>query len=164
MEHSMEKKYFPVFIDLSEKKVTVIGGGTIACRRVKTLCEFTEHIRVVAPEAAEFIKQAAGEKKVEWIKDTYKQEYIEDADLLVAATDDPQVNHQVKADGMTLEKQKNRRILVSVADDRNLCDFYFPSIVQTEDVVVGINSGGSPKHTKEVRKKIEEILQGESIY
>lgn len=59
---------------------------------------------------------------------------------------------------MRLEKEKNRKIFVSVADDRNFCDFYFPGIVKTEDAVIGISSGGSPKHTKELRQKLEEIL------
>ena len=54
---------------------------------------------------------------------------------------------------------------MSVADDKNLCDFYFPSIIQKENIVMGINSGGqSPKQTKEIRKKIEDILEAESFY
>ena len=42
--------YFPMFVDISEKKIMVIGGGNIAARRVKTLCDFCNHITVVAPE------------------------------------------------------------------------------------------------------------------
>lgn len=163
-DHTQKKKYFPVFLDLSDKQIVVIGGGTIAERRVRTLHEFTSHIRVVAPEITEYLHQMADEKEITWIKSDYTSANIEDADLIIAATNHPEINHKVLSDGRLLESQTSRHILVSIADDRNLCDFYFPSIVQTEEAVIGINSGGSPKHTKELRKKIENALSSESIY
>lgn len=46
----MKKPYFPLFVDLSEKKVYVIGAGTIAKRRIRSLTDFTDHLIVVAPE------------------------------------------------------------------------------------------------------------------
>ena len=47
---AMKKPYFPLFVDLSEKKVYVIGAGTIAKRRIRSLIDFTDHLTVVAPE------------------------------------------------------------------------------------------------------------------
>lgn len=158
----MKKNYFPIFIDLSDKNIVVIGGGTIAGRRAATLCEFAEHVCVIAPEISDQVEKLVSDGKVLWIKDCYQSSYVENADLVVAATDVPEVNHKVKEDCMRLEKEKNRKIFVSVADDRSLCDFYFPGIVKTEDAVIGISSGGSPKHTKELRQKLEEILKKES--
>ena len=139
-----KKKYFPIFIDLSEKKIVVIGGGTIAGRRINTLCHFCDHVLVVAPEVTPVVKELVQQEKVTWIRATYDRSYLTDANLVVAATDHTQVNHQVKADCLELEKEQNRQIFVSVADDKSLCDFYFPSIVQDEEMVIGINSGGAP--------------------
>lgn len=158
----MKKNYFPIFIDLSDKNIVVIGGGTIAGRRAATLCDFAEHVCVIAPEISDQVEKLVSDGKVLWIKDCYQSSYVENADLVVAATDVQEVNHKVKEDCMRLEKEKNRKIFVSVADDRNLCDFYFPGIVKTEDAVIGISSGGSPKHTKELRQKLEEVLKKEN--
>ena len=76
-----------------------------------------------------------------------------------------EVNHQIKDDCRKIEAELGKRIPVSVADDKELCDFYFPSIVETEEVVIGINSGGtSPGTVKRIRKKIEEVLNRNSLY
>ena len=93
-----KKKYFPIFIDLSEKKIVVIGGGTIAGRRINTLCHFCDHVLVVAPEVTPVVEELVQQEKVTWIRAAYDRSYLTDASLVVAATDHTQVNHQVKAD------------------------------------------------------------------
>ena len=83
----------------------------------------------------------------------YRNGDAEDADLVLAASDSREVNRAVHAEC------RERGIPVNVADDKNLCDFYFPSVVMTEEVVVGINSGGTdPGKVKETRKSIEKTL------
>lgn len=161
----MSKKYFPIFIDLSEKKIVVIGGGTIASRRVSTLLEFAEKLCVVSPELTESLQELHRQGRIEWIQEMYHLSRIKDADMVIAATNQKKVNRQIKSDCRSLEQETGRQILVSVIDDRELCDFYFPSIVQNEDVVIGINSGGkSPALTKRIRKEMESILKSDSIY
>lgn len=154
-----------MFVDISEKKIVVIGGGTIATRRVNTLLSFAEHIVVVAPEITDDLQEKCEEGGLTWIKEAYCKEHLMDAQIVLALTDQPKVNHQVKADCQRLETETGRRILVNVADDKELCDFYFPSIVQHEEMVVGINAGGSsPALVKNIRKKIETLLNCKSIY
>ena len=138
----MEKKYFPLYVDISKKKIVVIGGGTIATRRVHTLVEFAEQIVVVAPDVTAELATLIDNDKVTWIRESYEKSQIQDAEIVVAATNQPQINHRIKKDCQLLEKESNRQVLVSVVDDKTLCDFYFPSIVQTQDTVIGINSGG----------------------
>lgn len=60
----MKNKYFPLFVDLSEKQIVVIGAGNIASRRVRTLLSFADHITVVSPDATEEIAELAAEGKV----------------------------------------------------------------------------------------------------
>lgn len=161
----MSKKYFPIFVDLSEKNIVVIGGGTIATRRIKTLIGFVKRILVVAPVVTDELQELHRQGKIEWVPEAYSEDRIKDADMVIAATNQREVNQQIKADCQRIEKESGRQILVSVIDDRDLCDFYFPSIVQNEDVVIGINSGGkSPALTKRIRKGIEEFLKCNSIY
>ena len=160
-----KKKYFPMYVDISKKKIVVIGGGTIASRRINTLLSFAECITLVAPEVTESIKQLSGKEKLVWIQGEYCIEHIKDADIVLALTNQPSVNHQIKADCRKIEAEQGKRIPVSIADDKELCDFYFPSIVETEEVVIGINSGGtSPGTVKRIRKKIEEVLNSNSLY
>ena len=64
-------RYFPLFINLEKKKVTVIGAGTIASRRIRTLLNFGARITVLAPEASEEVEKLAGEGKLVWRKERY---------------------------------------------------------------------------------------------
>lgn len=161
----MIKKFFPLFMDLTEKKIVVIGGGTIASRRIKTLTEFSNHILVVAPVVTKEIEQLIAEGKICRIEDVYRIEQLKEADIVIAATNRQQVNQQVLADVRSIEKKENRRILVNVVDDKECCDFYFPGIVQKEEAVIGISTcGTSPGKSKQLRKNIEEWLESESIY
>lgn len=147
----MERAYFPMFVDITGKKVIVVGGGQIALRRVRTLQKFGADIRVIAPELCEGFRELedSGALKAEYR--VYRAGDVEGADLVIAATDSTGVNRQV------YQECKDRGILVNTADDHRRCDFYFPAVVMTEEVVIGINSGGkNPGKVKEVRREIEE--------
>lgn len=151
-----------MFVDISEEKIVVIGGGTIGKRRLKTLLEFTEQVTLIDPEPDQEIMELAGQGRVELIKDIYRKEYVLDADMVVSATNSREVNQQVKDDCCQIEAESGKKILVNISDKRELNDFYFPGIVIAEDIVVGINSGGaSPKLVKETRNKLESVLNGE---
>ncbi len=188
------KPFFPVFLDLSEKKAVVIGGGSIAERRILTLSGFVGGITVVAPEVTDTIRHlASGTAKPEnssgaagapdtkahtaasessdgrsdrsgaavtWIAKSYERSDIMNADLVLACTDDPDLNNDIYVACKCLG------ILVNDCSDRNKCDFYFPSVVQKDGIVVGINGGGADHHrVKLVRRKVEEALECEaSLY
>lgn len=155
----MKKTFFPIFIDISNKKIYVIGGGKIAARRVKSLISFAEDITVISPEICAQLEPFVMEKKITWVQKPYQPGMLKDADMVLAATDAPEINQQAEEETKSLEKEEKRQILFNRADKKENCDFYFPSLVQTEDVVIGINSGGSsPAKVKEARKKIEGLL------
>ena len=167
----MERPYFPMFIDLTDKKILVAGGGTIALRRIRTLLKFRADIRVIAPELCEELAQLEEGGKIAAERREYCTPDIDGVQIVLAATDDHEVNRRIweecRAAGVTVH-EVNRRIweecraagvTVNVADDRSLCDFYFPSIVMTEDTVIGINCGGEDHaKVKETRIKIEEMF------
>lgn len=155
----MEKKYFPIFIDISEKKIVVIGGGNIATRRVNTLLQFAKQIEVVAPEVTTDLRELSEKGEIVWKQCGYCREQIQEADVVLVATNQREVNHRVKMDCEQMKVKTGRNVLVNIADDKNMCDFYFPGIVDTGEVVVGINSGGkNPGLVKETRKKIQNTL------
>ncbi len=148
----MERPYFPMFIDLTDKKILVAGGGAVALRRVRTLLKFGADIHVIAPGLCEELAQMKEEGKITAERREYRAGDIGGAQIVLTATDDHAVNRRI------WEECRAAGIPVNVADDKRLCDFYFPSVVMTDEAVIGINSGGTdPSVTKELRRTIENI-------
>lgn len=144
---------FPLFIDLSEKKCVVIGGGKVAERKTQTLLDFTSRVTVISPNITEKIKKLESESRLTVIKEKYSKEYLEGAFLVIAATDDRGINEKVAFEaGM-------QNIFVNVADCPQKCTFVFPSVVKRDELVIGIStSGGFPAISKGIREKIDKIL------
>lgn len=153
MTSNEKPAFFPMFVDLSEKKIVVIGAGEIAKRRITTLAEFTENITVVSPTIACDIRELAGQTQIILVEKKYEREDIYGADIVIAATDDVALNSDIHSVCKCLG------ILVNVVSDKNKCDFYFPGIVKQENLVIGVNAGGvNHKLAKVVRTKIAELL------
>lgn len=151
----MEHPFFPMFIDIRDKEVLVVGGGRIALRRIRTLLRFGACIRVIAPAVCEEIRCLEAEGRISVLMRGYSEGDASGAFLVIAATDSGEINGQVWRECRELG------IPVNTADDHTRCDFYFPSVVMTDGVVVGINSGGEdPRRVKAARRKIEELLDG----
>lgn len=150
-----EKKFFPLFTDLTEKKAVVVGAGKIGTRRIKTLLSFVGSLTVVAPWAEEEIKILAGQGRLEYREKKYEREDIYDADMVIAATDDEKVNEDIYSACKCLG------ILVNVASNQKKCDFHFPGIIEYDGVVLGFNGAGKDhRKVKEIRQKTEQALKG----
>lgn len=151
------KPYFPIFIDVSEMKIVVVGGGKIAARRIETLLAFAENITVISPEISEEIKQAAKEKKLCWLPVPFQsreaQEMICQSGMVLAATNDNACNEQIAA------LCREWKIPVNVSHKKELCDFYFPAVAVRGNVVAGITASGlDHKQAKQARIKVEQAL------
>ena len=141
---------FPLFLDLTGKKVVLVGGGTIAARRIGTLRLFGCETVVIAPE----LKAKA--EGLTWLQRPYEPGDLEGAFLAIAATGDREVNRQVG------EEARRLGIPVSVADCEAECSFYFPAICTGEGLVAGVVSSGKDHHktaraAREIRKVLEEL-------
>ena len=131
----------------------IAGAGKIALRRVRTLLQFGACIRVVAPDICRELEEMEAEGKLRTECRAYQPGDAQGAALVIAATDSREANRQI------WEDCRMAGVPVNVADDKKLCDFYFPSVLMTEEAVVGISSGGNdPGKTKEIRRKIEKTL------
>ncbi len=123
------KPYFPMFVDLSDKKIVVVGGGNIATRRVKTLLSFTRNITVVAPQMTAELLELGKTGKIEALLRPVKRQDFEFAYMVIAATNDWKVNEQV------YRVCKEEGVYVNVADDKEKCrpvkrqDFEFAYMV-----------------------------------
>ncbi|KMZ55493.1 precorrin-2 dehydrogenase/sirohydrochlorin ferrochelatase family protein [Dorea sp. D27] len=152
----MDKAYFPMFVDISDKEIVVVGGGSIAVRRVKTLLLFSDHITVIAPGLHESLLDLEARGRIACLHRAYREGDISKAHIVLAATDNKELNRSIGEECNVLGQAYGRKILFNTADDRTFCDFYFPAVVQSDDIVIGINSGGkNPAKVKEIRRRLE---------
>jgi len=148
------KPYFPMFIDLSDKNIVVVGGGNIATRRVKTLLSFTRNIRVIAPKVTMEMMELGKAGYVELITRPVKRTDFAMAYMVIAATNDKKLNDEIHR----ICRQEG--VYVNVASDREQCDFYFPGIYMEDGLVVGITASGvNHKKAKAVREKMQALLE-----
>lgn len=149
-------KQFPVFLDISDKRIIVYGAGRIASRRVGTLLAFEPLLTVFSPEASELVQDAARNGLLTWNREIYRTGCIpEDAWMVLAATDDSAVNEAI------YRECREKGILVNVCSNREHCDFQFPGIAAKGDLVIGINAGGNDhrlakRWTEKIRKEVEK--------
>lgn len=149
--------YFPLYVDLTEKNILFAGGGKIAARRVHILMRFAKHITVVAPRFEESFGELEEESQIRLVQRTFDFSDLIGRDLVFAATDDTELNRQI------YEACKEQGIPVNVCSDQKLCDFQFPSVVISDDVVIGINaSGKNHRRVKQVRQELEKYQTGDS--
>lgn len=151
------KRYFPMFIDLSDKRVVVVGGGNIATRRVKTLLQFTRNVTAIAPSMTPELQELGKTGYVELFMRPVKRSDFEMAYMVIAATNDWKLNEQI------YRICKEEGVYVNVADDKSKCDFYFPGIFMQDELVVGITASGlEQKKARKVRIAIEEAMSENS--
>ncbi len=148
--------FFPLFLDLDGMPVLVVGGGTIATRRVAALVEFGANVCVVAPAVTDGIRDMIAAGRISWRQTEYDSRDMDSMLLALAATNDRFVNHQVGADA------KSRGIPVSVADAREECTFYFPALATGSGLTAGIISPAGnhqlvAKAAAIIRDKLEQL-------
>ena len=147
---------FPLFIDLKEKKVLVVGGGQIALGKIQVLLSFEPDLRVVSPEACETLQGLMLEQSIPWFQRRYAPSDLVDVAMVIAATSDSEVNRQIYEDCRSLG------ILINVVDEPELCQFIFPSIVRRGELVIGISTSGHyPALSKAIRKQLEAQFPAE---
>ena len=146
-----EELYFPLFVDLTKKSIIVIGAGKIAARRVKSLLPFVGDMKVIAPEVSSEITEMAASSEGALVVEQRPIESsdLDGADMVLAVTNDKELNTRIG----TLCNEK--KILVNVSHEKELCDFYFPGVVQKDNVVIGITASGKD-HSK-ARNVTEQI-------
>ena len=143
--------YYPVFLDLDKTRCLVIGGGTIAERKVEALLAAGGEVTLISPEltAALRVLEAAGRLTVQ--QRPYQRGDLKAVSLVIAATDDPALQRQIAVDA----KQAN--ILCNIADQPALCSFIVPAVVQQGDLTIAVSTNGaSPALAKKIRQDLAE--------
>ena len=145
--------YLPIFLDLRGRACLVVGGGTIALRKVELLVAAGAAVRIVAPEVCAELRTLATSKRLKVLRRPYAVRDLRGAHVVIAATNRPRVNARVAADA------RKRTIPVNVVDVPALCSFIMPSIVDRGALVVAVSTGGaSPVLARLTREKLDAFL------
>ena len=147
---------FPLFIKMDGRKVMVIGGGSVALRKIRILTDYGADIRIISREVRDELKMLAEAGRLVWQKEILTKKHLSELDeafLVICASNDETVN------AMAADYCQKRHILVDCAKPGENSDCVFPSVVRRGNVVIGIStSGGVPALTRHLREKIEAVM------
>jgi precorrin-2 dehydrogenase / sirohydrochlorin ferrochelatase len=145
MNHS-----YPIMLHLSGKKVIVIGGGKVAERKILSLLESQALITIVSPTLTTNLNNIVESHDIHWLKRTFSPNDVEGAFLVVAATNNKNVNLMVK-------RSVNEYQLISLVDDPEESNFHLPSSFKRGKLTISVSTAGaSPLLASEIRKRLEE--------
>ena len=143
-------KYYPVFLDMKDRKVLVVGGGFVALQKIKTLLDSGAIVKVITKELiAEDIKELPVSLEIR----EYNENDMIGVSIVIAATNSHEVNTKI------FEHSKKYNVLLNAVDDKDNCDFILGAIVNKGDITVTISTAGkSPIVAKKIRDKVNEML------
>lgn len=140
---------YPINLELDDMRITIIGGGNVSYRKCKNFLDFGKSVRVVSPEFIDQFKNIKND--IELIYDTYKQEYIKDSFIVIAATNNKELNKNIGIYCKSVGK------LVNVVDNITLSNYTVPSYLKRGDLLLSVSTNGkSPSLSSKIKKELEE--------
>lgn len=144
-------KYYPVNLDLRERRCVVVGGGRVAERKTLSLLEAGGDVTVVSPSLTPKLAELAASGKVVQVPSPFHESHLANAHLVIAATNDLAVNRAVA------QLCRKKGILVNVAAPPGESSFIVPSVVKRGDLVIAVSTGGaSPALSRSIRQELEK--------
>ena len=151
----MSKKYpyYPIYLDIENRSVVIIGGGNVCARKAETMMKYGARVTVVSPEFTDEIEGWAREGCLALRRKTYDPADVDGANIVIASTDDQTVNEQIAADC------RARRIPVNVVDVTPLCEFIVPAIIETGSIQIAVSTGGkSPALARTLKEDLQRTI------
>lgn len=145
--------FCPLHIDLKGRKTLVVGGGSVARRKVEVLLEYGADLTIVSPELSRCLENRLGVNNIAYIKDHYRPAYLKDKFLVICATDNEAINRQVAFDCT------DRGILVNSVSEPDFCTFFFPALLKKGSLTVAISTAGkSPALSRRIKKQLDHFF------
>jgi uroporphyrin-III C-methyltransferase/precorrin-2 dehydrogenase/sirohydrochlorin ferrochelatase len=146
-------KLYPLFVDLSQRAVLVIGGGEVAERKIAALVGAQAQVTVNAPELTSQLRRWVDEGRIAYRADAFHESWLDRVWLVVAATSDRELN------ALVASLAGLRRIFVNVVDDMALSSFHVPAVIDRAPLTIAISSGGeAPMLARLLRERLEALL------
>lgn len=147
-----KNKYYPVFLDLSDKKCIIIGGGKVAERKCLALLKSKARVAIISPGITRRLAAYREKGLITHIKRGYRHGDIKSAHLVIAATDSEETNRKVA------KEASGRGTLLNIADAPSLCNFIVPSVVRKGHLVISVSTGGaSPAAAKAIKTELKRL-------
>lgn len=146
----MDKNFFPIFVDLKNKNILVVGAGKIAFRKVDTLLNYGANITIITRVIKE--EKFLNLKNINIKIGEFEETLLDDKFLVIAATDNPEFNRYI------FELCNSKNILVNNITSKEEMNCRFASILETDEYQIGISAKGNPVKSKALKNKLKEIL------
>lgn len=141
--------FLPVSINITGKKILIVGGGRVATHKLSLLSRFTNEITILAPAISSVIRRS----NFKIVQKEYHSSYLEGYFMVYACTNNHSLNQKIR------EEASVRGLLVNVADNPELCDFVSPAIYKNDYITIAVGSNAqNVKKAIEIRDKIETFL------
>ena len=141
---------YPVCLEISGRLCVVVGGGNVAERKVSGLLTAGARVRIISPELTPGLSALADEGRIEWLHRGYRDNDLDGALLVFAATDNREVQEVI------VRQAENAGQLVNVIDAPGHCTFQVPAVVRRGDLMLAVSTGGkSPAVAAMIRQQLE---------
>ena len=136
---------YPIVMQGSSVRALVIGGGSVASRKVASLLRSGASVHLVAPRLSPELSHTAAEGKFKWTDAEYSESLIGDANFIFAATDSREVNDRVASDARRMGR------LVNVSDEGARGDFFTPAVHRDGPLIIAVFASGVPAAAARIR-------------
>jgi precorrin-2 dehydrogenase/sirohydrochlorin ferrochelatase len=144
---------YPIFLELTGRRVVLIGGGAVAVRKAQALLTAGARLVVVAEKVDEVLTDLCTDSGAELIRSRYSKDYLAGAVLAIAATNNRHLNKRIYEDCQELE------ILCNIVDQPELCDFFVPAVLKRGDLQIAVGTEGDcPAYAGHIKKKLEQTF------
>jgi siroheme synthase-like protein len=148
--------YYPIFLEMKDRRCVVIGGGAVAERKVEGLVAAGANVTVISPEITAGLRELLKQGAIRHVARKYQAGDRAGYDLVFVATDNSEINASVSSEARSL------RIWVNSADDPDHCDFILPAVIRRGDLAVAVSTGGiSPAVTRAIREELDEYFHAD---
>jgi precorrin-2 dehydrogenase/sirohydrochlorin ferrochelatase len=146
-------KYFPLFISLDALQCLIVGGGSVALRKVLALLDSNANIDLVSPSVLPELETLGKKGLINIKKRRFRDEDLEGVNLVIVSTNDTETNECIS------DEAKRRKIICNVVDRPELCSAIFPSILSRGRLQLAISTGGaSPAMARFIKEQISDVF------
>ena len=143
----------PVFLDIEARPCLVVGGGAVAARKAERLAGAGGQVTAIAPDFCAALQRMGEEGRVRLQRETFREDVLEGAVLVVAATGDAAIDRRVSAGA------RARGVPVNAVDRPELCTFTMPALVERPPVRIAVGTGGkAPVLARLLRARLETLI------
>jgi precorrin-2 dehydrogenase / sirohydrochlorin ferrochelatase len=143
-------KYYPIFVDIEKSEVLVVGGGSVALRKIETLLEHGAHVNVLSRKLHPALEALLSEGRIRLLGSEFTPSHLDGMRMVIAATDDKETNRRVST------AAREAGLPINAVDQPSDCTFIVPAVVRRGALTIAVStSGNSPALAAKIRRQLE---------